>query len=320
VLRDPSFPDEEFEKAKSERIAGIESQRSEPQAVAFNRMQRHISPYEMSDPRYVATFDESIADINKLTLNEVKQFYKDFYGGSNATTAVVGDFDEEEIQNLIEELFADWKSPKEFKRLESQVAKVETLKESLETPDKANAFFVSSYNFEMDDNHEDYAALVLGNYMLGGGFLNSRLATRIRQKEGLSYGVGSNFSAGSLDPVASFMAYAIYAPENAEKLEAAFFEEIERVITDGYSEEEVAAAKSGWLQNRTVSRAQDNYLSSVLNNYLYLQRQLDWDAALESKIEGLTAADINAAMKRHINPNSMNVIKAGDFAKLAVVE
>jgi zinc protease len=320
VLRDPSFPEEEFEKAKSERIAGIESQRSEPQAVAFNRMQRHISPYEMSDPRYVATFDESIADINKLTLNEVKQFYKDFYGGSNATTAVVGDFDEEEIQNLIEELFADWKSPKEFKRLESQVAKVETLKESLETPDKANAFFVSSYNFEMDDNHEDYAALVLGNYMLGGGFLNSRLATRIRQKEGLSYGVGSNFSAGSLDPVASFMAYAIYAPENAEKLEAAFFEEIERVITEGYSEEEVAAAKSGWLQNRTVSRAQDNYLSSVLNNYLYLQRQLDWDAALESKIEGLTAADINAAMKRHINPNSMNVIKAGDFAKLAVVE
>jgi len=117
---------------------------------------------------------------------------------------------------------------KPFARLVNKAAQVQTINESIETPDKANAFFVGNYNFEFRDDNSDYPAMVMGNFMLGGGFLNSRLATRIRQKEGLSYGVGSQFSAGSLDPVGSFFAYAIYAPENVEKLEAAFKDEINK--------------------------------------------------------------------------------------------
>jgi len=316
ILRNASFPEEEFEKLKSERIANIESQRSEPQSIAFNKMQRHTSPYDINDPRYTYTFDESIEKINQVSLDDVKQFYKDFYGASHGTFAIVGDFDKDQVQRQAEDLFGDWKNAKPYSRMETLMAKVDAINESIETPDKANAFFISSYNMEMDDSHEDYAALVLGNYMLGGGFLNSRLATRIRQKEGLSYGVGSNFNAGTLDPVSSYMAYAIYAPENVEKLEKAYFEEIDKVITEGFNEEEVTAAKSGWLQGKTVTRAQDASLASALNTYLYYNRKLDWDEALERRVESLSAADVNAAMKRHIDPKRMNVIKAGDFTKI----
>ncbi|WP_164675087.1 M16 family metallopeptidase [Anditalea andensis] len=315
ILKEASFPEDEFEKLKSERVADIESQRSEPQSIAFNKMQRHTTPYDKNDPRYTDTFDESIEKINNISLEEVKQFYKDFYGASYGTFAIVGDFDKDQIQNLTEELFGDWKNSKPFTRMETKMAIVQSINESIETPDKANAFFISSYNMELDDSHEDYAALVLGNYMLGGGFLNSCLATRIRQKEGLSYGVGSYFNAGTLDPVSSYTAYAIYAPENVEKLEKAYFEEIDKAITEGFSEEEVKAAKSGWLQGKTVTRAQDASLASALNNYLYYKRKLDWDEILERKIESLSAAEVNAAMKRNIDPKRMNVIKAGDFAK-----
>ena len=70
---------------------------------------------------------------------------------------------------------------------------------SIEAPDKANAFFIAGLNLKLRDDDPDYPALVLGNYMLGGGFLNSRLAVRIRQKEGLWYGVGSQFQASALD-------------------------------------------------------------------------------------------------------------------------
>jgi zinc protease len=167
----------------------------------------------------------------------------------------------------------------------------------------------------MRDDNPDYPALVLGNYMLGGGFLNSRLAVRIRQKEGLSYGVGSQFSAGTLDPVGSFFAYAIYAPENVEKLEAAFKEEILKVVNEGFTAEEITAAKSGWSQSRTVSRAQDGGLAGTLNNYLFTNRTLAWDESYEKKVMELTPEQINAAMKRHLKLESMNIIKAGDFAK-----
>jgi zinc protease len=150
--------------------------------------------------------------------------------------------------------------------------------------------------------------------MLGGGFLNSRLATRIRQKEGLSYGVGSQFNAGSLDPVGTFMAYAIYAPENLAKLEAAFAEEINKVITDGFTAEEIAAAKSGWSQSRTVGRAQDSGLAGTLNNYLFIKRDLLWDESFEKKVMALTPEQINSAVKKYLSMDKINIIKAGDFA------
>ncbi len=315
VLRDPSFPADEFEKAVNEEIAGIESQRSEPQAIAFTRIQQHTTPYPKGDPRYVENFDESIASLKALKLDDVKKFYKDFFGTNNATMSVVGDFDANEIKALTTELFGNWKSSMPYTRIANKAIPVKTINESIETPDKANAFFVASYNFEMRDDDADYPALVLGNYMLGGGFLNSRLATRIRQKDGLSYGVGSQFNAGSLDAVGTFFAYAIYAPENVEKLEVAFKEEIQKVVNEGFTAEEIAAAKSGWTQSRTVARSQDGGLAGALNNYLFIGRTMSWDEAYEKKVADLTPEQINAAMKKHLKPDVINIIKAGDFAK-----
>ena len=150
--------------------------------------------------------------------------------------------------------------------------------------------------------------------MLGGGFLNSRLASRIRQKEGISYGVGSNFNANSLDPVASFNAFAIYAPENAARLEAAFKEELARALKDGFTAEEVEQAKKGWLQQRQLSRANDRELAARLNQFLYYSRTLAWDADFESKIKSLTPEQINAAMRKYMTPDKLTIIKAGDFA------
>ena len=167
----------------------------------------------------------------------------------------------------------------------------------------------------MRDDNADYPAMILGNYMLGGGFLNSRLAVRIRQKDGLSYGVGSQFNAGSIDPIANFQTFAIYAPENLQKLELAFNEEINKVITEGFTADEISAAKSGWTQSRTVGRAQDAGLSNTLANYLFIKRDLMWDDAYEKKVVALTPDQINAAFKKYLVPGKINVVKAGDFAK-----
>jgi len=167
----------------------------------------------------------------------------------------------------------------------------------------------------MKDDNPDYPAIALGHYMLGGGVLNSRLAMRIRQKEGLSYGVGSNVFVSAIDQYGRFTATAIYAPQNVEKLEAAFKEEIARMLKDGFTAEEVATAKSGYLQAREVSRAQDNELLGRFNNYLFIRRTFAWDADFEAKIKALTPEQINAAMRRHVDPAKISIFKAGDFAK-----
>jgi zinc protease len=319
ILREPSFPADEFDLLKRESLAGIEQNKSEPRQLATTAFGRLLSPFPKGDVRYVSTPDEDVAEINAATLDQAKQFYKDFYGASNATLTVVGDFDAKEVSGLTQQLFGDWKSPKPFTRVPSVYRDVAPVNQSLPAPDKSNAFFVAGFNLAMRDDDPDYPALTLGNYMLGGGFLNSRIATRLRQKEGLSYGTGSSLNISSLDQAGRFTASAIYAPQNVERLETAFKEEMARMLKDGFTAEEVAAAKSGYLQSRQVSRAQDNELAARLNNYLFLGRTLAWDDDLDKKIAALTPEQINAAMRRHIDPSKLVIIKSGDFAKSAAV-
>ncbi|HYU99480.1 MAG TPA: insulinase family protein, partial [Pyrinomonadaceae bacterium] len=315
VLREPAFPASEFELLKQEQLANIEQNKSEPTQVAFTAFSRTLSPFPKGDVRYITTSEEDVADINAVTLDQAKQFYQDFYGASNGTLTVIGDFDNAEISKLADDLFGNWKSPKPFARVPSVYKDVPAVNQSFPTPDKANAFFVAGFNLKIRDDNPDYPALLLGNYMLGGGFLNSRLAARIRQKEGLSYGVGSGINISALDEYGRFTASAIYAPQNVEKLEAAFKEEIARMLKDGFTAEEVEAAKSGYLQSRQVSRAQDNELASRLNNYLFIGRTLAFDAELDAKLQALTPEQIIAAMRRHIDPAKITIIKAGDFGK-----
>jgi zinc protease len=231
--------------------------------------------------------------------------------------AVIGDFDDKEVARLVGETIGNWKSPGQYTRVPDAYRDIAPINKSLETPDKANAFFLAGTTLSVRDDDPDYPALVLGNYMLGGGFLNSRLVARIRQKEGLSYGVGSQLQASSLDKSGMFVTFAIYAPQNVTKLEAAFKEEIARALKDGFTADEVKAAKSGWLQSRQVSRAQDQELAGTLASHLFLDREMAWDTEFENKVNALTPEEIGAVMRRHIDPAKISIVKAGDFAKSA---
>ena len=150
--------------------------------------------------------------------------------------------------------------------------------------------------------------------MMGGGFLNSRLSARIREQDGLSYSVQAQISGHPIDENGSFFAVAIQAPENAEKVEAALREEVQRVLDDGFTSDELEIAKQGYLQARELGRAQDASLVSMLTQGLYFDRTLLWDAEFEGNVRNLTAADINAAVRRHLDLNKMTFVKAGDFA------
>lgn len=316
ILKKPTFPAEEFEKLKEERLASIEESLSDPQALASEQFGKLLGEYDKDDVRYDMTMLEEIEAIKAVTLEDVVAFYESNYGTSEATMSVVGDFDEKAIMAQAEQLFGTWNSPGKYERIEYPYVETVPNSADIETPDKANSMFFAGMQVPVNDSHEDYAALLMGNYILGGGFLNSRLATRIRREEGLSYGVGSWFNASSQDDGGNFGAYAISAPENTAKVEAAFRDEINKMINDGFTAEELDAARSGWLQSQTVSRSQDNRLTGELSSNLRLDRTMQWDKALEEKISKLTVSDLNKAMKKYIHPDKLVYVKAGDFAKV----
>jgi zinc protease len=317
ILKTPSFPENEFTQLREQRLNGLENGRSNPQGVAVRAMSQHFNKYEKGHVRYSATLDEQIANVKVVTLDQVKAFHKDFYGASTGELAVVGDFDPKAVSGLVEELFANWKSPTGYTRVPSDYFDIPAVNKKFETPDKANAFFLARLNLKLRDDNPDYAAMEVANSILGGGFLNSRLASRIRGKDGLSYSVGSQMQIASRDQQGALLAFAIYNPGNLEKLEAAFNEEIMKVITDGFTEDEVKAAVKGMVLAAKRRRATDSSVAGTLTNYMSLNRPITWDADYEKKLESLTAAEVSAAIKKYLTPEKISIFKAGDFAKAA---
>jgi zinc protease len=315
ILKEPSFPENEFDTMKAQTLTNLESNRSEPFQVAIQAMSKHFNRYPSDDIRYAASLDESIEATNQVTLDAVRAFHKDFYGASNGHVAIVGDFDPETITEKLDQHFGSWKSSKSYARILGDHFDIPAANETFETPDKANAVFLARLNIKMNSDNPDYPALQIASSIIGGGFLNSRLATRIRQQDGLSYGVGANLQAPPLSEGGFLIGQAIYAPENRDKLEAAFREEIEKVIKDGFTAEEVTSAKQGYLLAQQRQRATDSMLASTWTNFLDLDRTFKWTADLESRIGSLTVEQVNAAARKYIVPSKISVFKAGDFAK-----
>ena len=315
VLREPAFDREQFNELKQQIITSLEASKSDPGALASQALQRHLAPYPEDHPGYVATIEESIALTEATELYQLVEFHQTFYGAAHGHMAIVGDFDPKEIQPIVEESLAGWNSDASYSRLVNPHFEIPGKKITIETPDKANAYFLTGLNIPLRDDHEDYPGLVLGNFMLGGGFLSSRLAVRIRQNEGLSYGVGSQFSADPLDKSAQFSGYAIYAPENAESLEAAFVEEVRKVVTEGFSDKEVMEAKSGFVQYQKNLLSNDRTLAGYLSRRLRIDRTMYWTAELMEKLQALTPKDIQGAMARHIDTGNLSIVVAGDFSK-----
>jgi zinc protease len=278
-------------------------------------LQRYLSPFPKGHPNYVGTLDEQLADLQAAKLDHARAFYREFYGASNGEISLVGDFDPDSVRAILAAGLDGWKSPAPYLRIAEPSRTSKPLNVALETPDKANAIFFAGKVMPLNDMSPEYPALVLANYMLGGGFLNSRLATRIRQKDGLSYGVGSQFSASATDTSGEFTAYAIYAPENRDKLEKAFQEEMLRAAKDGFTPEEISKAKEGWSESRKLSRAEDRVLAGRLTDNLFVGRTFAFAAALEAKVNAVTASQLQAVVAKYLDPASMAIVKAGDFAK-----
>jgi len=314
VLREPSFPPQELETLKRERATALEQTRTEPQQVAVRAIRRAGNPYPIGDPRYSPTLDEELAWGKAVTADSVKKFHAQFYGASNADLAVVGDFDPEAMRALVTQLFGDWKSPSAYARVPDPLVPKKPVAQKFDLADKANAFLIGREALPLNDLSPDYPALLVANYILGDS-PNSRLWERLRQKEGLSYGVGSYLQANSFEANSRFGVYAIFAPENLDRVRRGLAEEMSGSLKGGFTDIEVKNAKDGLMQERRLTRTQDPEVAGSLANQAYLGRTWSTSGQIDSAIEKMSTADVNAALRKYLKPDDVGYAFAGDFAK-----
>ena len=299
---------------KRERLAGLEQMKTEPAMLAPRLLQQQLSPYPKDDIRYTPTVEESIERLKAASYEQVVQLGRDYLGSQAGELTIVGDFDADACLPILKDTLAGWKASKPYTRIASPLAnEVPGSQHKINTPDKANATFTTGLLFPMRDDDPDYPALLLSNYIFGGGTLSSRLGTRIRQKEGLSYGVTSSLSVSSQDRRSGFTISAIVNPQNLARLQQCALEELDRLLRDGVTAEELDRARQGYLQALKVGRASDTALAATLGSLRHLDRTMAWESDLEKKIAALTPEQIKPALSRHLDPAKLVFVAAGDF-------
>ena len=312
LLRQPAFPADALDELRRQALASIEERRHEPDALASNALARHGDPYPRGDVRHARSFDEMVEDVNAVTLDRLKAFHAQFYGAGKGEFGAAGDLDVAQVQAALQAAFGGWKAGAPFVRVPQPLVAAAPARLVLRTPDKQNANLYAKLAVPLSDNDADYPALMMANYLLGSGG-SSRLWKRIRESEGLSYDVRSRVAWSSHEANSTWLASAIFAPQNLPKVEAALREELAKALKDGFSARELVDGQRGLLSARRLGRAQDAAMAGGLANNLYLERTFAVSARVDAAIEALTVAQVNEALRKYVKPESLVFAVGGDF-------
>jgi zinc protease len=313
AARKPAFDERELEELRRRSINQLREALTQPRDRALSDLNTAMTALDEDHPFYPASLERQIEGLRALTVDDLKSFHQRFYGAGAASLVLVGDFDPDEVTAAAEELFGDWAAEVAYQHIAEESHDPEGQMIEVVTPDRANATLVGALRIPLSDRHEDYAALALASQILGGGFLSSRLSTRIRDGEGLSYGVGARLSVESLDETGTLMVFAMFAPENRERLEEVLREELDKAVREGFTAEELEAARSGWLQARQVARGNDPELAGLINHNLAVGRDVMWEQKLDDAIRAVDLDTVNRVFRQYINPDRFTTVIAGDW-------
>jgi len=312
LLRRPAFDAAVLDEIRRQGTAAIEAQRKEPEAILDEALARHGNPYPRGDIRHARSFDERVQDLRAVTPEALRALHARVLGASRVELSAVGDFDAAAVKAAAERAFGGWATAVPYVRVPQPLVAVPPVRLVFATPDKQNAVLQATLPVALNDSDDDYPALMLANYLLGSGG-NSRLWKRIRESEGLSYDVYAYVAWNAYERHSSWNGGAIFAPANRAKVEAAFKEEIARALKDGFTAKELEEGKRGLLNYRRLSRAQDGNVAAALARNLDLGRTFAYAGEVDAKLAALTLAQVNAALRKYLDPARFVIGVAGDF-------
>tara|TARA_B100000809_G_scaffold262300_2_gene312970 strand:- start:2619 stop:5480 length:2862 start_codon:yes stop_codon:yes gene_type:complete len=314
VLLQPTFPENEFDVMRQQQLTQLEAMQSDPQALAVNLIRRKLFPYKQDDLRAEHTIPQQIEELKAVQISDIRKLYDSFITNTSGELVIIGDFEPENVQETIESIVGSLSGTEKYTRIpRTSFLKAAGSHEKINTPDKKNSMYLAAMQVPVGRLHPDYPALVVGNHVLGGGSLSSRLADRVRQKDGLSYGIAAMYSSYPHEELSRLMIYAISNPENSPKVVKAIDEELKRLLKGGVTEDELARAKESILQSNLVSRSSNDGLLSLYGSLLSGHRDIQTTRDLELSIESLTVEQVNTALNKYFKPEKLIIVTAGDF-------
>jgi zinc protease len=308
VLMNPVFDQKEIDRKVKETLAEIQRQKEEPGTIAGEAFTKAV----YGRHAYGRTNDDVAAYLPKLTRQDIFNFYTARYSPASMIVAVVGDVNEKEIIALLHEYFKGWK--RSDQPLPASVPPPVIEKTVVHKIDKnitqAN---IDMGNMGISRENPDFYAVMIMNYILGGGGFSSRLMDNIRDNKGLAYDVHSAFSARK-EPGA-FSVSIQTKNESANEVIAETLKEIRRIQTEPVSEKELADAKAYLTGSFPLKMDTYAKIAGMLTSIELYNLGLDYPQRYLALINAVTREDIQRVARKYLHPDSLVIVVVANLEK-----
>jgi zinc protease len=312
-LRTPAFQQQEFMKAKQQFIGALEASAQNTEARAQEAFKRAIFPQGHPNRPYTVSDYEAAA--KAATLDEAKAFYAKYYGPNHMTLVAAGDVDAADTQSEIGKAFSGWTGGQDFVRPASPAALTAARELSVPLADKPSVSVILGQPTGMRYKDPDALALRVGTAILGRGF-TGRLMGIVRDKEGLTYNIGAAVSDDSIVD-GGWDISASFAPALLDKGIASTRRELDKWWKDGVTDQELVERKQGLVGGYLVGLSTTTGMANTLLANVQRGYDVGWLFGYPEAVKALTRDQINAAIKKHLNPSVMVLVKAGSVAPAA---
>lgn len=306
-LREPAFSAGEFARLKKELAGEVRQMLEDPDKVAAIAFSRAVFPE--GQPARLSTIPELLAGIGSAKLADVRAFHAENYGPSAMRIVAAGDLDAASFQEAIAKAFDGWKPQSQRGAEKARAPAPEGGDIVLEMPDKASVSVVIGQQSGLRAGEPDWLALHTATHVLGRGF-TSRLTGHVRDREGLTYGIGAGMIEDTFHPGA-WQVTATFAPSLLERGLASARGQIADWWKDGISADELAYRKGTITGQFLVSLETTEGLARQLLRCAQRGSDVRWLDDFPAKVNALTLEEVNAAVRRHLDPAKMVTVKAG---------
>jgi zinc protease len=312
-LRMPAFSQSEFDKARQQFIGELRNEMDNVQQRSTEAFKRAVFP--AGHPNHEPAIDEYLTAAQTLTLDEVKIFYRKYYGPDHMTLVLVGDVNMSRIQGTVAGAFRGWKGGVDYLRDAKPANSTEPQDHSfaVEMPGKTSTILTVGQATGLRYKDPDTLALEVGTAVLGSGF-TGRLMHAVRDKEGLTYGIAAGVSNNTFTD-GSWQITGTFAPQLLDRGTASAQRELQHWWADGVTDEELAARKTNLIGTYQVGLSNTSGMARTLLSTVLRARDVTWLDQYPKAVDALTRQQVNTAIKQHLNPEKMVVVKTGIMPK-----
>lgn len=312
-LRTPALQAQEFAKARQQFIGSLEGSLQNTEGRAQEAFGRAVFPE--GHPNRPHSIAEYMAAAKAATLDEVKAFQARYYGPQHLTLVMVGDVSAPVAQAEVAKAFSGWTGGQDYIRPAQPALASGTHEISVPLSGKPSVTVVMGQATGLKYRDPDALALRVGTAVLGHGF-TGRLMGTVRDKEGLTYSIGAGVSNDSIAD-GDWAISASFAPALLDKGVASTRRELDKWWSDGITEAELADRKQGLVGGYFVGLSTTGGVATTILTSIQRGYDVSWLDQYPVAVNRLTRAEVNSAIKTHLNPNTMILVKAGSVGNAA---